>query len=181
METSKRNKIKEYMTLSGFDSMFEQAVAQAVDQMRLGFEQFHGKVLPPEEARALDLLDRATRERRDDFENAVAAVYDKHLDEEEIDQIVAYLSSPVGQKVSVLAVTLQEELNKVHGDWLTTAIQSQEGLLTDLLGTPEIELGGPPPEVAPDGRMVWDTAAREGSEKVIVDPSLTKPTVEPAQ
>lgn len=130
-----REKIVEYMELERFGDVFDKSVESLVSQFRQQYEAGFGETLPENATRALALVEKALRDTRSVMENAVAEIYEEQLTESDVDALVAFGKSDIGQRIKQIAPTVQAALSEAEFIWGRDAIASVEGDLMKLLGT----------------------------------------------
>lgn len=135
-----RAKILHFMSLTGFDQMFERSIEQLTGQFRSNFEPAFGETLPAEPSEALAIVDKALRDRRSTITDAVAAIYERNLTEEDVDALIVFHESPVGRRVAGMGIDVANALNEAADAWQREALKSVEGDLERLFG-----IGAPDP------------------------------------
>ena len=115
---------------------FEQNVDGIVDQAKTAFGGGIGEDLAAEPAEAVKIIEQKLRERVPLIEDEVVAIYAKHLDENDLDALIAWHESPIAKKLAACAPALQKEIGQAVGNWFAENLKIIEPDLQRVLGTP---------------------------------------------
>lgn len=132
--TNLRDKMTKFVELSGLGAMGEALTQSLVTQFRDRFETGLGEVLPKEPAEALALVEKTLRDGLPALKDKLGAIYEKHLDESEIDALIAYHESPIGQKIRAIGLTVNNDVVDETEAWQMAAMKSIETDLARILG-----------------------------------------------
>ena len=140
-----REKILKYMSLTMVS--FEQNIDGIAEQFRTAFGAVDG--LAPEAAEAVRVISDKLRERVPLVEDQVIAIFEQHLDENDLDALIAWHESPAAQKFASVAPALQEAIGEATGNWLFENQKIIEPEWQRLLGTPDAASEVPTEAVSP--------------------------------
>lgn len=129
-----REKVLLFMSLTGFDSMVDPLIESITGQFRIGFESNLGEKLPSDAAEAIKVVNTALVRNQAALRDEVAGVYETHFTEQEIDEMISFYKSPVGEKLSASGVIFQTAISEASDRWSSAVIKTVEGDLARILG-----------------------------------------------
>ena len=127
-----RDKILQYLQLSGIDP--DKMIVGLVEMYRqLRVHACEGKLDDPSE-KAIQLVERSLVSQKSEVEDRFVEVLSAILVEDELDQINAFLQSPIGRKMNEISRKMVEDLNDVSMAWHADVMRDIELELSLLLG-----------------------------------------------
>lgn len=142
-----RDKIMKLLEAMGFnfDEFHERLSNDPGDQMTRGFKEGMGEEIPEDAKEAARVITGALMASKDKLRDGIVAVWEQHLNEADIDALIAWHSSETGQRMAKVGMDVQKGIEAAADQWRTDAFSAIEPTLKKLLGFQEM----PPPPPAP--------------------------------
>lgn len=126
-----REKIMTFLHLTGI-SKYPDVIAEGyAAQIRSQF--MTDETLPDEFAKAIGLLTATLEAKKPVLFDAVIAAYEKSFTESELDALVSFYGSPVGQRVVALGGIVLPAVIEAGESWGADALKGIEGEMSKLL------------------------------------------------
>lgn len=113
---------RKFMAINGFEETWVKTKEMVADKWRLGLETFN-EVMKEDLQK---VIINACESQKAALENAIADVYEMYLTEDDINAIIAYHESEVGQKLAQLGPKVYEKLNEVTVEWENATLKKHD-------------------------------------------------------
>lgn len=141
------DKIRLLLTINQFDGMLKQVVDNIVGELRENFASVYGEPLPKEYEEALGALERAFYGRRQVLEDAFVGVYKRYIDENDLDQLLAWKQNPAAKRIDAVNTDIQNAIGTASDDWRKATFETVEDEFTKILNPFEPSWTVVPPEI----------------------------------
>jgi uncharacterized protein len=117
IDPAKKAEILKFMELTGMTKVSQNLAAQMVDQMRPAIL----RSLPPG-GRSEEIVDAFSQKFKarvsaDSLTNLMIPVYDKYLSREDLEGLIQFFQTPLGQKMIRITPQISKESYKIGSDW----------------------------------------------------------------
>lgn len=111
---------------------FEESVSRFVGQFRDQFDTALG--LTPEADAAISAIEQEFKSGGEALTNAAADVFERHLDEVDIDALLAHREHPAEKKLREVSQGIQDEVIRIQDAWMRASLDKLAPELRKILG-----------------------------------------------
>lgn len=126
------------LTVGTFDTLIDS----------IAIENFQGadpSTIPEQLQQMLAVVKDTLTKKHSQFEDAIVAVYEKYFTEADVDAMLAFNHSVVGEKLRSCSIALQNDLIEATANWRNDALKENQAEISRILGVVE-PAPAPPPD-----------------------------------